>query len=238
MHVPPRRQSFSRARQRASAFDARSSYWPSASADSDPWSAVQRPPRGGVLARRPSRFDGMERGRSGRARAPFELASSASIFARNERSLASHIQLSGDDGHDARHHGRWPPSHVEHANEIAVVEAQIHLPEGRDETVDRELMCVAVRRLARSEKVDEPVLEAPGFWRRADRAQRPMPRGRADAPPPSSSPLSAEDRPTRRSAIVGAHGTLGRAVANLCDVRGLAYHCASHSELNQSVVPS
>lgn len=56
--------------------------------------------------------------------------------------------------------------------------------------------------LARTGAYDHPVLETPGWWRR---------------------PLRLAHPPRRRLLVTGATGTLGRACARICDVRGLPY---------------
>jgi dTDP-4-dehydrorhamnose reductase len=44
--------------------------------------------------------------------------------------------------------------------------------------------------------------------------------------------MDMEDRPAPPLLILGASGTLGRAFARLCDVRGIAYHLLERSELD------
>jgi dTDP-4-dehydrorhamnose reductase len=67
-----------------------------------------------------------------------------------------------------------------------------------------------------------PVLDAPGWWRRPDRLWYP-PQGRiSPAPRFSASPLL----------VTGATGTLGRAFARLCELRGLPYSLLTRTELD------
>src|SRR5919198_771996 len=78
------------------------------------------------------------------------------------------------------------------------------------------------RALATDGAYDHPVLGAPGWWRRPERLWYP-PEGRvAPAPPTRGRPLL----------ITGATGTLGRAVARLCELRGLPYVLLTRAELD------
>jgi dTDP-4-dehydrorhamnose reductase len=77
----------------------------------------------------------------------------------------------------------------------------------------RTIVGTAVAALARGEDFDHPVLDSPGWWRRAGRgfaptAERPRPRRQAQ---------------TRRVLIAGANGMLGRAFSRICEIRGLEY---------------
>lgn len=75
------------------------------------------------------------------------------------------------------------------------------------------------RALGRGEAYDHPALAAPGWWRRPVRF--------ADGRSPGPSPRHA-----RRLLITRASGTLGRAFARLCDLRGLPYVLLSRSEMD------
>ncbi|HEX5758453.1 MAG TPA: family 1 glycosylhydrolase [Thermoanaerobaculia bacterium] len=85
-----------------------------------------------------------------------------------------------------------------------------------------------VRDLAAGRDHDHPVLAAPGWWRRPARFLfAPVgPRRRVEAAPPSAVP---EPRPLL---IAGAAGTLGRAFARFCEVRGLAHRLLGRQELD------
>lgn len=63
--------------------------------------------------------------------------------------------------------------------------------------------------LAKSGGVDDPVLDQPGWWHRDTRFYER--RSRGPAPEPSRRPLL----------VVGATGTLGRALSRICELRGL-----------------
>jgi dTDP-4-dehydrorhamnose reductase len=89
-----------------------------------------------------------------------------------------------------------------------------------------------VRRLAAGEPLREPVLDAPGWWRRAERISYPQASGRSHTQPPTEPLDDMADRSPRPLLIVGATGTLGRAFARLCDVRGIPYHLVSRKEVN------
>ncbi len=76
-----------------------------------------------------------------------------------------------------------------------------------------------VRDLATGHKPNHPLLDTPGWWHREERLLYPAVSCRVSPPSvPFSSP--ATNRPL---AIVGATGTLGKAFARLCQVRGISY---------------
>ena len=79
----------------------------------------------------------------------------------------------------------------------------------------------AAARLARGEAPADPVFGARGWWRRPERlsffSAMPPGTGRNDARP---------------LLVVGARGTLGRALQRTCVVRGLAVHMVSRTELD------
>lgn len=77
------------------------------------------------------------------------------------------------------------------------------------------------RQLAHGEKPDHPTLESPGWWRRDVRILHPV-HG------------TLRESPMRGRAVIitGATGTLGRAFARLCELRGIPFHLTSRSELD------
>jgi dTDP-4-dehydrorhamnose reductase len=87
-------------------------------------------------------------------------------------------------------------------------------------------------RLARGEEHKHPVLDQPGWWRRLERlcyapvTRRPL--GVAVA----SQGISMEGKSTRPLLITGATGTLGRAFARICELRGLSYRLLSRREMD------
>jgi dTDP-4-dehydrorhamnose reductase len=82
-----------------------------------------------------------------------------------------------------------------------------------------------VRDLATRGAHDHPVLVSPGWWRRSERLLYPRvgPPARADATPPAAPPPVL---------ITGGTGTLGRAFARFCRVRGLAHHVLTRHDLD------
>lgn len=68
---------------------------------------------------------------------------------------------------------------------------------------------------------DHPVLEAPGWWQR-DTRLRYAPSGRVQALPLRGRPLL----------ITGATGTLGRAFARMCELRGLPYQLLRRADMD------
>lgn len=89
-----------------------------------------------------------------------------------------------------------------------------------------------VRNLATGNKPDHPILDIPGWWHRQERLLFPavscggeIGNGKnrnSSNIPVSSAPL----------AIVGARGTLGRAFARLCEVRGIKYSLLCRQEMD------
>jgi dTDP-4-dehydrorhamnose reductase len=93
----------------------------------------------------------------------------------------------------------------------------------------------ALARMARGLAIDgdydHPVLDAPGVWRRPDRFHwRPTRASPFASPIPEGEPVGRN--PPRRLLIVGATGTLGRAFARMCALRGLAFDLVSRAELD------
>lgn len=88
-----------------------------------------------------------------------------------------------------------------------------------------------IRILASGHEPDHPVLAVPGWWRRPERFFYP----------PVHAPLSAakmtapkEERqmPIRPLVITGATGTLGKAFARICKMRGIPYKLLSRQEMD------
>jgi dTDP-4-dehydrorhamnose reductase len=77
------------------------------------------------------------------------------------------------------------------------------------------------RELATGQAPTHPVLDAPGWWLRAERLKYP-PHGAVQAASPRGRPLL----------VTGATGTLGRAFARACEVRGLPRHLLCRAELD------
>jgi dTDP-4-dehydrorhamnose reductase len=77
------------------------------------------------------------------------------------------------------------------------------------------------RQLAEGETPHNPVLEAPGWWQRELRLEYPM-HGELESLPVVGRPLL----------ITGASGTLGRAFARFCELRGLPYRLLSRADMD------
>jgi dTDP-4-dehydrorhamnose reductase len=75
--------------------------------------------------------------------------------------------------------------------------------------------------LGHGEKPDHPVLDAPGWWQRETRLLYP-PHGRVQALPLRGRPLL----------ITGATGTLGRAFARMCALRGLPFQLLRRADMD------
>jgi len=86
-----------------------------------------------------------------------------------------------------------------------------------------------VQDLATGHQPDHPLLDTPGWWHRQERLLYPavscigeIGRARKSQTTSPSAPL----------AIVGARGTLGKAFARLCEVRGISYHLLTRQEMD------
>ncbi|HVM23619.1 MAG TPA: family 1 glycosylhydrolase [Sphingomicrobium sp.] len=84
------------------------------------------------------------------------------------------------------------------------------------------LIAKAAAKLGRGEKLDHPVLDLPGWWRRPGRCY-----GR-----PSFEMLPRDCSKARPILITGATGTLGQAFAKICAHRGLPHVLTSRAELD------
>jgi dTDP-4-dehydrorhamnose reductase len=94
-----------------------------------------------------------------------------------------------------------------------------------------------IRDLATGQLPDHPVLDTPGWWQRPERLLYPSVSCR-------SNDLGKEQfldfgkteinnpKSRRPLAIIGARGTLGRAFARLCDLRGIQYHLLTRQEMD------
>ncbi len=81
-----------------------------------------------------------------------------------------------------------------------------------------------VKALARGEAYDHPAVRGPGWWRRPEHRVY----GPGAAPRPTST-MHHDDKPL---VITGATGTLGRAFARICEMRGLAYRLLRRADLD------
>jgi len=86
--------------------------------------------------------------------------------------------------------------------------------------------------LARTGEHDHPVLDSPGWWRRLDRLlYRPV-RRQPVKKVATERGLNMRRGKARSLIITGASGTLGRAFARLCEVRGISYRLLSRAEMD------
>ncbi|HEY9833085.1 MAG TPA: SDR family oxidoreductase, partial [Stenomitos sp.] len=104
-----------------------------------------------------------------------------------------------------------------------------------------------LRDLARGREPDHPLLDTPGWWHRPERLFYPSVTCQSSV---VSAPtafvkggaggrgLGHEQRimdnpkSVRPLAIIGARGTLGKAFARLCDIRGISYHLLTRQEMD------
>ncbi|MCC5627302.1 sugar nucleotide-binding protein [Nostoc sphaeroides CHAB 2801] len=108
-----------------------------------------------------------------------------------------------------------------------------------------------VQDLANGHQLNHPLLETPGWWHRQQRLLYPTVSCHTKNPTISSnnpkskivrlSEAEVQNRSTERSrspklirplAIVGARGTLGKAFARLCEVRGISSHLLTRQEMD------
>jgi dTDP-4-dehydrorhamnose reductase len=82
-------------------------------------------------------------------------------------------------------------------------------------------LATLARQLARGEKPDHPALDGPGWWQRELRLHYPA-HGELESLPTAGRPLL----------IAGATGTLGRAFARFCELRGLPHRLLGRAEMD------
>jgi dTDP-4-dehydrorhamnose reductase len=87
--------------------------------------------------------------------------------------------------------------------------------------------------LAKTGEHEHPALDAPGWWRRLERLQYPPARRQRAAETTTTKRGLDMRRGNARPLIInGATGTLGRAFARLCDLRGLPYRLLTRAEMD------
>jgi dTDP-4-dehydrorhamnose reductase len=86
-----------------------------------------------------------------------------------------------------------------------------------------------IRQLARGEEPMHPALAGDGWWQRDIRFEHP-PVATNDAPAPA--PRAKKAGRSQPILISGATGTLGRAFARLCELRGLSYRILARDEMD------
>lgn len=90
-----------------------------------------------------------------------------------------------------------------------------------------------IRELAASGEHEHPLLDAPGWWRRLERLQYPPVRRQpATKVLTNKQGLDMRRGNARPLVINGATGTLGRAFARLCEVRGISYQLLTRAEMD------
>ncbi|MDZ8186296.1 MAG: family 1 glycosylhydrolase [Nostoc sp. ChiSLP02] len=91
-----------------------------------------------------------------------------------------------------------------------------------------------VRDLATGNKPNHPLLETPGWWHRQERLLYPavscLNKGSGEWGVGSRKEITPI--PSRPLAIVGATGTLGKAFARLCELRGISYRLLSRKDMD------
>ncbi|WP_375512969.1 family 1 glycosylhydrolase [uncultured Nostoc sp.] len=85
-----------------------------------------------------------------------------------------------------------------------------------------------VQDLANGHKPDHPLLDTPGWWHRQERLLYPG----LSCSGESRARKTQATSPSAPLAIVGARGTLGKAFARLCEVRGISYHLLTRQEMD------
>ena len=86
--------------------------------------------------------------------------------------------------------------------------------------------------LATGRKPDHPLLDTPGWWHRPERLFYPSVSCQPSVASPSTPLVQDNPKSVRPLAIIGARGTLGRAFARLCDLRGIQYHLLTRQEMD------
>jgi dTDP-4-dehydrorhamnose reductase len=86
--------------------------------------------------------------------------------------------------------------------------------------------------LANEREYEHPVLNSPGWWRRFERLQYPPVTHRPHAPATTLQGVNIKGETPRPLLITGATGTLGRAFARICELRGLSYRLLSRREMD------
>jgi len=90
-----------------------------------------------------------------------------------------------------------------------------------------------IRALAAGENLEHPLLEVPGWWHRPQRLVYGISLDNEGEPRPEAwRSFSAEYRRVQPLLITGAHGTLGRAFARICEVRGIPHRLLSRAEMD------
>ncbi|HWT02238.1 MAG TPA: family 1 glycosylhydrolase [Pyrinomonadaceae bacterium] len=89
-----------------------------------------------------------------------------------------------------------------------------------------------LRDLGAGREHEHPALDSPGWWRRLGRLCYPPVTRRAHGVSTAVQGVSMKGVAAKPILITGATGTLGRAFARVCEVRGLAYRLLSRREMD------
>ncbi|HEX8708710.1 MAG TPA: family 1 glycosylhydrolase [Pyrinomonadaceae bacterium] len=89
-----------------------------------------------------------------------------------------------------------------------------------------------LKELAAGREHGHPVLDSPGWWRRLNRLQYQPVKRHARAVSQAVQGVAMTSGQPRPLLITGATGTLGRAFARLCEIRGLSYRLLARSEMD------
>jgi dTDP-4-dehydrorhamnose reductase len=103
---------------------------------------------------------------------------------------------------------------------------------GRGESPRPTALARMICDLASGRRHEHPVLDSPGWWRRLDRLQYPPFRHRTHGLAMTMQGINIKGEATRPLLITGATGTLGRAMARICETRGLSYRLLSRREMD------
>jgi dTDP-4-dehydrorhamnose reductase len=89
-----------------------------------------------------------------------------------------------------------------------------------------------LRDLAHGREHNHAVLNSPGWWRRLERLCYPPVTRRPSVPVNAVQGVSMKGSHTRPLLITGATGTLGKAFARICELRGLSFRLLSRREMD------
>lgn len=90
-----------------------------------------------------------------------------------------------------------------------------------------------MRKLVSEGEHTHPVLDSPGWWRRLDRlSYPPVAARRAHTVAPTIQGVSMKGERGRSLLITGGSGTLGKAFARICEIRGLSYRLLTRREMD------
>ncbi|HZG54480.1 MAG TPA: SDR family oxidoreductase, partial [Pyrinomonadaceae bacterium] len=95
-----------------------------------------------------------------------------------------------------------------------------------------------LRDLSATGDYQHPTLAAPGWWRRLERLHYPPVRRQPAAKTTAKRGLDMRSGHARPLIINGATGTLGRAFARLCDLRGISYRLLTRADMDIADAPS